>query len=173
MMKRLYYLADSIESADETVDDLHQAGINDHSLHVLGRDKKMIIDHKLHIASPFQELDISYFAMIGAAIGGCIAFGIFVTLILGQLFVLNPIAPILLILMVLVLISIGTLLGGGYGLTVENHHITRFSEQLSNGKYLLMIDIVARYENATKSRVKSHKGVWEAGSEDLLVPAFA
>mgnify|MGYP000624354653 CR=1 FL=1 len=68
-MKRLYYLADSIQSLDETVEDLHEMGIEDQSLHVLGRDKQMIKDHKLHQATTFQELDISYSTIMGAALG--------------------------------------------------------------------------------------------------------
>jgi len=127
-MKRLYYLADGIESADEAVDDLHHAGINDNSLHVMGRNKKMITCHKLHIASSFQELDISYYALIGAVIGGFIALSIFVTLIITQLFLLNPIPTSLLLSMVQVLIFIGTMLGGVYALTFESHHTARFSE---------------------------------------------
>jgi len=99
--KRLYDLADSIQTADESVEELHAASINNHRQHELGRDKQTIIYHKLHITLPF---------------------------------LLNPIAPILLPWLILVLKFMGTLLDGIYGLTIENHYIVLFSKQLSIDK---------------------------------------
>ncbi|MEH6348157.1 MAG: hypothetical protein V7785_23875 [Bermanella sp.] len=172
-MKRLYYLADSIQSLDETVDDLHEVGIGDQSLHVLGRDKQMIKDHKLHMATAFQELDISYSTLVGAASGLTIGLSVLATIIMTQSFSQAPITQGPMLLSLLLTVFMGTLVGGVYGSTHKNHNITRFSESLSFGKYLLMIDTQGGYESVSQGIIKNHKGISAAGSDELLAPAFA
>ena len=172
-MKRLYYLADSIQSLDETVEDLHGVGIEDQSLHVLGQDKQMIKDHKLHQATAFQELDISYSTIMGAALGLTIGLSVMATVIMAQLFSPTTMASGPMLVSLLLTVFMGTLVGGVYGSTHKNHNITRFSESLSFGKYLLMIDTKGGYESVSQGVIKNHKGIKAAGSDELLVPAFA
>ena len=57
-MKRLYYLTDNIEAAEQLSERLHKDGITDWNFHVLGKDKANIVKHHLHSTTPLQELDI-------------------------------------------------------------------------------------------------------------------
>ncbi len=171
-MKRLYYFADNIELADETIDDLHSAGIKDNRLHVMGRDKQTIIKHNLHTATPFQERDIGYFAMIGAGVGLVFGLCLIVVLHIAQIFLLNPITPFLLLGIMLLFTFLVSLSGAIYGFTTENHHITPFNEQLSTGQYLLLVDVVEPGAKSIKKRIERHKGIRQAGSESIFMPAF-
>ena len=79
IMKRLYYLADTIESAESISSELHQEGITDWNFHIMSYDKKGLKSHHLHSTNSFvHEHDGIRLAERGALIG--VVSGIFVAI---------------------------------------------------------------------------------------------
>lgn len=171
-MKRLYYLTDSLNSADQTSLHLHGAGIADKYLHVLGNDKKEINLHHLHAASALDELDIVRLGWRGAVIGMILGFVCFISVLLAQI-LLHSISPVAMLGMVLIFPFLGVLVGMLFGFTKENYHIMRFHDQLRAGKYLFMVDVVERYEARIRGLMKQHIDMHEEGSDEVLIPALS
>ena len=171
-MKRLYYLTDNLNYADQTSQHLHSAGVDDKYLHVLGNDKKEINSHHLHAASRLFELDIIGSAWRGVVIGLVLGFVCFISVLLAQI-LLHSISPVAMLVMVSVFPFLGGSVGVLFGLTKENHHVVRFHDQLKAGQYLFMVDVVECYETQIRGLMRQHIDMHEEGSDEVLIPALS
>lgn len=61
-MRRLYYVADSVEVAQSVATALQAEGIPRLRLHVLSQDEAGLYTHKIHSANPIHQLDIFHTA---------------------------------------------------------------------------------------------------------------
>ena len=176
-MKRLYYLTDSIESAESVADELHQKGVPDRRFHVLAKNKKALIEHHLHRANLFlHERDGIRMAERGAIIAMIAAMvAVFAALVITPDVTLQIRMIILASMLVLcgVIVAFGIGLGIIYGFFFENSKISRFHNQIEAGKYLLMVD--ARNEEVDKIKnvmAAHHQEAIDAGEDDTLVRPF-
>ncbi len=77
------------------------------------------------------------------------------------------------LVMVLIFPLLGVSVGVLFGLTKENHHITRFHDQLRAGKYLFMVDVVECYEARIRGLMRQHVDMHDEGSDEVLIPALS
>ncbi len=142
-MRRLYYVADSIDDAEAVTLALQAEGVKQWHLHVLARDEAGLYTHKTHSANPIHQLDFIHtgmrFAFVGLIVGVAIA-GILYLCMLAGLITLD--------INLWVFAGLGFLgacfgawEGGLVGLTRENYKIERFHDEIEAGKYLIMVDV--------------------------------
>ena len=170
-MKRLYYLTDDINAAEEASDRLHQEGISDWNLHVLGKDKAELFHHHLHSTTPLQELDIIRSGERGALLG--IATGILVT---GFVVYFTPLGASLNWLaqaaIVLLFSCFGAWLGGLVGVSTDNYKLRRFRKEIDNGGFLLLVDVSPSERQAVETLLSSFSNIRKAGEDSTIVNPF-
>ena len=173
-MKRLYYLTDSLESVSQITDDLHQNGITDWHLHVLSRNEAGLYHRQVHSANVFQENDIIHLGEMGAMIGGTLGLSFATLGAWLQPFGFDPPFPYIL-LMTGLFTLFGTWCGGLAGCTRENYKITRFHDDLVNGRHLIMVDVYRQQEKTIRHHLQQyHPNAWSAGEDSTLtIPFFS
>lgn len=142
-MRRLYYVADYIDETQAVCQALSNEGIDHWQVHVLSKDEAGLYTHKVHSASPLQQLDIVHtalrFAVIGAICGLLLGLMLYVA---GVMSWINfSVAPWTIGLLALLGTLFGAWEGGMVGLSRENYKIERYHDEIEQGKYLLMIDV--------------------------------
>jgi hypothetical protein len=68
-MRRLYYLTENKNSAENLSERLHEEGITDWSFHVLCKDKAQIVKYHLKSTTPVHGLDIIRSGERGTLVG--------------------------------------------------------------------------------------------------------
>jgi hypothetical protein len=148
-MRRLYYLADDLETTKRVSDALHGEGILDWNFHVLAKDEAGLYQHRIHAATTYHQLDVIHtgerWGFLGAAIGLAIALTCYVLQPLPW-----PVDPFTVVLMTLVGGLFGAWQGGMVGLTRENYQLAPFHDDIESGRYLIMVDVKA--ENRAQVR---------------------
>lgn len=144
-MKRLYYLTDSLESAELISRDLHEAGIKDDDFHILCCDEQTLQEHRLHSATIFQRTDIIRFVERGLIVGGMMALCFTVPLYYMESFTFNAWLGISAFCILVSLLS-----GVIGGLAQENYKIRRFHDSIEQGELLIMVDTAAEQEGFTR-----------------------
>ncbi len=142
-MRRLFYVAEHIDDVEAVYKALHEEGVSDWHLHVLAKDEAGLYTHKVHSATPFQQLDVLHtgarFALVGAGIG--LVLGL-VGFVLSNLGVLSlDINGYVVAGLGFVGLCFGAWEGGMIGLTRENYKIERFHDDIEAGRYLLLVDV--------------------------------
>ncbi len=175
-MKRLFYVVDDIETTQAISDVLHDEGIIDWNFHVLARDEAGLVNHRIHAANLYQQLDLlhtgSRFGVVGAAVGlllGLLGYWLAQTGALGFSF---DVAAVILI--TLVGGMFGSWQGGMVGMSRENYKVARFHDDIEAGRYLVMVDVHSK--NKTQIReVMSLRfpEVEYGGSDSTLINPFA
>jgi len=139
-VRRLYYVAEDLETTQQISDVLHQAGISDWNFHVLAKDEDGLYRHHIHSATPIHQLDFVHtgerWAMVGASI--CLIVGLAVHLSESLPWSTS-------FLEVFLFTAVGGLFGawqgGMVGLTRENYKIEPFHKDIEAGRYLVMVDV--------------------------------
>jgi len=140
-MKRLYYLSPTIDSAEQVSNDLHEKGITDWHFHIVSKDEAGLYSHKLHSATLFQRTDVVRFVERGLMSGA----------VLGLLFTM-PLAYIanftfnVWLAITFFCVLFASWAGFIGGITQENYRIQSFHEQISQGQYLIMVDVQKQHE---------------------------
>jgi hypothetical protein len=136
-MRRLYYVANDLETTVRISDKLHALGISDWNFHVIARDESGIYTHRLHSATPYHKQDIirtgERWALAGAGAG----------LSAALLVAASPVGFDGLTGILLVLVGLLTGVCGGFisGRSRENHKIARFHDDIEAGRYLILVDV--------------------------------
>ena len=140
-MKRLYYLSPSIESAEQVSNDLHEKGITDWNFHIISKDDKGLYAHQLHSASLFHRTDVVRFMERGLISGGVL--GLFFTMPLAYIeaFTFNAWLGV-----AFFCVLFGSWAGFVGGISQENYKVQRFHSQISEGQYLIMVDVHKEHE---------------------------
>jgi hypothetical protein len=148
-MKRLYYLTESIDSAEEISNDLHQAGITDWNFHVLSKDEAGLYKRHLHSANYLQKLDIVRNGERGAMIGFAVAI-----LVTWYVVSAEPFGSQLNGMVYAAIFGFITLfgawMGGLVGLSRENQKIAEYHDEIESGKFLIMVDVKAEEEDKVR-----------------------
>ena len=170
-MKRLYFLTNNIDVAEEVSDKLHEKGIDDWHFHVMGKDKADIHRHHLHPSNPLQELDIvrsgERGAMFGAITGGILL------LIFRYLTELGGNLPAWALLLGLLLFTFfGAWVGGLVGVSTENYKIRRFHDEIESGQYLLIIDVKRDQRLLVENAIEGIVDIWRAGEDSSITSPF-
>lgn len=171
-MKRFYYLTRSLRSVLGISHDLHDAGIGENRVHVLGHDMASLDKAHVHTTTVWEETDILHYGFIGAMYG-------MVAGLLGG-FVLAAADPWGLELGSGVLIAatvfgtcFGAWLGGIRGISSRNHHIAPYLDQVNReDEFLVMVDADddRQVHSIEKVMHERHREAREAGHEDHYSP---
>jgi hypothetical protein len=139
-LRRLYYVADDLESSQRISEELHAEGLSDWNFHVLAKDPDGLYRHHIHSATPIHQLDIVHtgerWAMVGALVCFIVALSVHPGGVLPWLT-----SPISVLLFTLVGGLFGAWQGGMVGKTRENYKIEPFHEDIEAGRYLVMVDV--------------------------------
>ncbi len=142
-MRRLFYVAEQIDDVEAVYKALHGEGISDWHLHVLAKDEAGLYTHKVHSATPFQQLDVLHtgarYALVGAGAGLLIGLMGYALSRLGVLSL--DLNGYVVAVLAFVGLCFGAWEGGMVGLTRENYKIERFHGDIEAGRYLLMVDV--------------------------------
>lgn len=140
MKRRLYYIADNLDTVDRAADLLQRQGITGWNFHVLSKDAVGLYRHQLHSATPLHTQDVLRFGERGALIGLVLGIAVSLLVIGGFGFFQNRFLIAALVITVLVTMH-GAWAGGLAGLASENHKIKPFHNDIEAGRFLLMIDV--------------------------------
>ncbi|MBL4795487.1 MAG: hypothetical protein JKY24_08320 [Pseudomonadales bacterium] len=152
-MDRMYFLTNSIESADAIEKDLVFRGVNLNHIHIISHHDAEEKIHNVHSGSYFMRRDIVHSGERGLIIG------LIVGLIAGSL--LAAIAPfavgleLTLIASTTILSSLfGVWVGCMIGLSTENYKIAQFHDQLEAGQYLMVVDVKSSEKEGVETLMK-------------------
>lgn len=169
MRRRIYVVCPDLQAAQQTMNDLLLARIDERHIHVLAkRDAPM---EGLHEANVLQKTDLVHGAELGLVVGGAAG------LILGAILVFVPIHDAQLQLVTLLITALGGALFGAWvsslvAAGVPNTRLLAFSRDIEEGKYLMMVDVpfhrVQEIQLLLEKRHPEDKG----GGVEPSVPAF-
>ncbi len=148
-MKRLYYLTDNIDSAEQISNDLHAAGITDWNFHVLSKDEAGLYKRHIHTANYVQKLDIVRNAERGALLGLLAAIFMVAYIRSSETFGENP-GGMFYMAIIGFITLFGAWAGGLSGIARENRKITCYHDDIEAGKFLIMIDVKAGKEDEVR-----------------------
>ncbi|OGA32147.1 MAG: DUF1269 domain-containing protein [Betaproteobacteria bacterium RIFCSPLOWO2_12_FULL_62_13b] len=169
MRRRLYVICPELQAAQQTMNDLLLARIDEPHIHVLA--KRGAPMEGLHEANVLQKTDLVHGAKLGLIVGGAAG------LILGAIIVLLPLggAPVQ-----LVAVLITTLGGGLFGIwassmvaaSVPNTKLLAFAKDIEEGKYLMMVDVPFRRVEEIRLLLEKRHPEDRGGGVEPSVPAF-
>ena len=153
-MKRIHYLAPTLESVEEISNDLHESGVTDWRFHIISKNEAGLYTHKLHSANILYRSDLIRFMERGLIIGGFLAACIILPLAASGL--VNLPTGIWLAIGLFCTVA-GAWMGGFGGITAENYKIRQYHKQIEAGTYLVMIDVKKQdVEAMEQSMAKNH-----------------
>lgn len=139
-MKRLYYLTECLDSAEQISNDLHRAGITDWHFHVLSKDAAGLYKRHVHSANFIHKLEIVRYAERGAIVGFVLALMVTAYVITAEPF--GPSTSGLVYMAIFGFITLfGAWVGGLTGIATENQQIAAYHAEIEGGKNLLLIDV--------------------------------
>ena len=142
-MRRLFYVAEHVDDAEAVSEAVLKLGIKRSRVHVLAKDEAGLYTHKVHSATPLQQLDIVHtgmrYAVLGLVIGMLMGAAL---VLLGDLGLIDlQVGLIGVFALGFVGLCFGAWEGGMVGMSRENYKIERYHEDIEAGRYLLMIDV--------------------------------
>src|SRR5262245_17923083 len=152
-MQRLYYLANDIDICERVSEALHREGIRDWNFHVLSKDEAGLYIHRVHSATPFQQLDLVHNAARWGIVGGATGLAVGLLCLLFQPWPWETNAVTIVIVTLLVAFY-GAWQGGMVGLSRENYKISPFHDDIEAGRYLIMIDVRRGHRDRVPERVR-------------------
>jgi hypothetical protein len=168
-MRRLYYIADDVETTRRVSETIHAEGVTDHDFHVVARDEAGLYRHHIHTATTYQQLDVIHTGerwAIGGAVLGVAAVGA------CRVFAPWGFEPGLStsLLMVFVATAVGAWRGGMIGMRRENYKLAPFHHDLEAGRYVIMIDVPLAAEHDVRDLMRArHPQVRAAGEDSTLI----
>lgn len=171
-MRRLYYIADDLQTTRRVSDAIHAEGISDHDFHVVSRDEAGLYTHRIHSATTYQQLDVIHTGERWALGGGVIAAIVVIVLYLGSPWGFRP---DLLSGMALILLGglFGAWQGGMIGMSRENYKLAPFHHDLEAGRYLIMVDVPRDREADVREALRLRfPALRPAGEDSTLINPF-
>jgi hypothetical protein len=169
MRRRLYVICPDLEAAQQTMNDLLLARIDEGHIHVLAtRGASM---EGLHEANVLQKSDLVHGAELGGVIGG--AAGV----ILGGILVLMPPSGFQLQLVTILITALGGALFGTWAsslvaASVPNTKLLAFTKDIEEGKYLMMVDVPFRRVEEIQALLRKRHPEDKDGGVEPSMPAF-
>ena len=169
MRRRLCVVCPDLRAAQQTMNDLLLARIDDGHIHVLARNGVSM--EGLHEANVLQKTDVVHGAQTGFLVGGALG------IVLGVILVLAPPGNFQLPLATILITVIGGAFFGGWASSmvaagIPNTRLLAFAGDIEDGKYLMMVDVpYLRVEEIQDLIHKRHPEDRDGGIESS-VPAF-
>jgi hypothetical protein len=169
MRRRLYVICPDLQAAQQTMNDLLLARIDEGHIHVLAtRGASM---EGLHEANVLQKTDLVHGAELGVVVGG--AAGV----ILGVVLVLMPPSGFQLQLVTILITALGGALFGTWASSlvaagVPNTKLLAFAKDIEEGKYLMMVDVPFRRVEEIQSLLRTRHPEDKDGGVEPSMPAF-
>lgn len=146
-MKRLFYLVDNIDSVESISKDLHDEGVTDWCFHVLGKNETGLYTRQLHAANIFEKKDVIRFVERGALIGALVGL---IIVSAGLVTGYPPMSGGAWLALFLFSVVVGAWIAGFGGITAENYKIRPFHDDIEQGKYLVLVDVPKKHDEAMR-----------------------
>jgi len=169
MRRRLYVICPDLSAAQQTMNDLLLARIDEGHIHVLAkRDAPM---EGLNEANVLQKTDLVHGAELGLVIGGIAG------VILGVVLILMPPADFQLQLVTILITALGGALFGAWassmaGAGIPNTRLVAFAKDIEEGRYLMMVDVPFHRVEEIQALVRKRHPEDEDGGVEPSIPAF-
>lgn len=169
-MKRLYFITDSLDSAEAISEDVHSIGISDWNFHVMSRNEAGLYKRHIHSSNIYHDNNILRQAerggLFGALVGAVLVvfsnFSGSVELSLGAT-----------LGMIFFLMFTGSWIGGFIGIQQENYKVAKFHDALDLGKFLVMIDVKPDQLHMVEDMmVEKHSEAQHGGVGSTLILPF-
>lgn len=169
MRRRLYFVVPDVASAQQTMNDLLLARIEERHIHCLARRGTSM--DGLHEANLLQKTDLVPGAERGLLIGWMGG------ILLGFLLVLMPPEGFQLQLVTVLLTGLAGGLFGAWvssltGASVPNSRLLAFAKDIEDGRILMMVDVPARRVEEIRALVEGRHPEAVAGGVEPTIPAF-
>ena len=169
MRHRLYFVLPDLKAAQQTMNDLLLARIEERHIHCLARSDASM--EGLHEANVLQKTDLVHGAEIGIVFGGLAGLAI------GAIAVFGPLQSFQLQMVTILFIAIG---GAFFGIWVAsmkasglpNSKLLAFVKDIEEGKYLMMADVPAGRVKEIRGMVEKRHPEAMSGGEEPAMPAF-
>ncbi|MDF1820532.1 MAG: hypothetical protein P1U64_03110 [Alcanivoracaceae bacterium] len=172
-MRRIYYLTRSLGSVQGISEDLHEAGIGDNRIFVMGDNRGVLEQAHLHTTSFWEDTDILHSGFVGS-VWGLIA-GVVAGFLLAGM---DPWGMDLGLGAILAAslfgLCLGAWVGGIRGIQLRNPHLLPYLSHLRGDQYLVMVDADDERMTRQVERVmrEQHAEAREAGREENYSPFF-
>lgn len=169
MRRRFYVICPDLQCAQQTMNDLLLARIEERHIHVLAkRDAPM---EGLHEANMLQKTDLVHGAELGLVIGGVSG------AVLGLLLVTMPFEGFEPQHVTVLITALG---GAFFGIwvssmvaaSVPNTRLVTFAKDIAEGRYLMMVDVPFRRVDEVRSLVEKRHPEDRDGGIEPTIPAF-
>ncbi|HET8705016.1 MAG TPA: hypothetical protein VFM46_01840 [Pseudomonadales bacterium] len=172
-MKRMYYLADTLEAVERVWNNVRYINISAGSFHIVSQDSDGIQRHQLSPAGAVRQTDIIHSSEQGALIGATVGVLFAIWLMVVKPFDLQ-VGMTGFIVAVVMFLAFGAWAGGLIGLSHMNYKIAPFRKAVEEGKYLLMIDVgTIQQENLLRMLMRlKHPDVIYEGGDSLFINPF-
>jgi len=169
MRRRMYFVLPDVPTAEQTMNDLLLARIEERHIHCLGRRGTPL--GSLHEASVLQKTDVAHGAELGLVIGGLGG------ALVGAAIVFVPLLGGSLPLVTVLLTALGGAVFGAWASSMiasstPNSRLAMFGKDLDEGRILMMVDVPAsRVDEIRDLVLKRHPEATQHGIEPAI-PAF-
>lgn len=171
MMKRHYFVSDSLDELDQLECELEDSGFVTPQIHVLSRDDAGVARHEhLHEVEAVMRTDVVRSMKRGALIGIIAAPLILVgayLLGLPQQWTWVPF-----VCLAIVVLGFCTWEGGFFGIQEPHNQFRKFEQALADGKHVLFVDIHKTQEDLLNDIVGKYSSVVYAGEAKATASWF-
>lgn len=170
-MKRLYFLAPDVAVGAAIVKDLLLAHIPEKHIHIIAKDKHLLVQEDLPAASLLQESDVVPAVERGIAVGGATG------LVAGLVALSFPPVGLALgggavLATALVGAGFGAAVAPMIGISVPNSQLQRYDDAVQRGELLFLVDMGAGRVGEISALIsRHHENVRIEGTEPTK-PAF-
>lgn len=170
-MRRLYFLVPNITSCKQIVDELLLARVDEHHIHIVGKEGTHLLEEHLPEAGLLQKSDFIPAVERGIAVGGVTG------LLAGIAAVTFPPAGLVLgggaiLGLSLLGAGFGAWMSGMIGVSVPNRQTRAFEQAIEKGELLMMIDVPKARIDEVSALVKQHHPEAEIEGTEPTIPAF-
>lgn len=138
-MTRYFFISTDLNDLEHFEQDLERAGIVTPQIHVLTDHEGEAHSHHVHQVSPFMKKDVVHSALLGAAVGVCLAvLVLLITVVAG--WHETEIGGWPFIFLAVILMGFCTWIGGFWGIQTSNSRTRRFDQALKEGKHVFFVD---------------------------------
>lgn len=168
-MQRLYYLCESAQSSNDLHKDLAELAEGDWRIHILRQNNLGVQHHLFSSSTVLRKKNIIHTGERGALIG--LAAG-FAASIATYLFIplLESGGPIVFTAAISICVMAGAWAAGMFGIEEESYKIRRFTDDMHEGKLLVIIDIDLADVSAIQKRLAQHADVRAVTDDALASP---
>ncbi|NQZ33106.1 MAG: PrgI family protein [Oceanospirillaceae bacterium] len=168
-MKRLFFVTNDLDDAEEISDEVHAAGVDDHHFYVISRDENGLKTHHLHGSPRLEKTHIiaagersAMMFIIPAIIAALVYF-------FTDFFVILDTHPLLLIGVVLVPLLIWVF--SKMAKSFDSYFLQMFRQRLNDGEVVIIIDVAKSQLQKVESIMNNHpKAQFIADSSNLGSP---